>query len=257
VRITVDAPAARPRPLFSIITATYNAGALLQRTIESLSAQACRDFEWIVIDGGSTDDSVERIEAAGALVSRWVSEPDEGIADAWNKGLALAGGEYVLILNAGDTYDPEFLTAIAASCNGRQVVCTHARLSTEDNRPAGVFRAQPAKLPRGMYLPHNWCAVPAEHYRALGPYRKLRFAMDFDWFLRYYRHFGPTGFAVIDRALGTYHMGGTSDSNYIASFEASERVMIDNGVSPWRARCTRFSNTFKHAVKRRLLARRG
>ncbi len=251
--IVVNAPEDRPRPLFSIITATYNAGASLERTIESLRAQDCRDFEWIVIDGNSKDDSVERIKAAGALVSLWVSEPDEGIADAWNKGLARVGGRYVLILNAGDTYDPDFLTTLAASCNGPRIVCTHARLLTEDNRPAGVFRARPAKLPYGMYLPHNWCAVPAEHYRALGPYRKLRFAMDFDWFLRYYRHFGVAGFVVIDQAMGAYHMGGTSDSNYVASFQASERVMIDNGVSPWRARCTRWSSTFKHAVKRRLL----
>jgi glycosyltransferase involved in cell wall biosynthesis len=156
----VDNTSAKPQRLFSIVTATFNAGRMLDRTIESVRSQSCKDFEWIVIDGGSRDDSVARIKAAGGIIARWISEPDEGIADAWNKGLSFATGAHALILNAGDTYDPEFLATIAARCNGRQIVCTHARLSTGDGRSAGVFRARPAKLPRGMYLPHNWCAVP-------------------------------------------------------------------------------------------------
>src|SRR5581483_6078510 len=126
----------------------------------------------IVIDGGSRDGSVELIKGAGELVSHWVSEPDEGIADAWNKGLSVATGQHVLILNAGDAYDPDLLATIARHTDGRRIVCTHARLLTEDGKSAGVFQARPAKLSRGMYLPHNCCAVPLEQYRLLGPYRK-------------------------------------------------------------------------------------
>jgi glycosyltransferase involved in cell wall biosynthesis len=241
-------------PTFSIITATFNAGALFGRTVESIRAQTHRDFEWIVMDGQSRDDTVERIEAAGDLVTHWVSEPDEGIADAWNKGLAVARGTQVLILNAGDTYDPEFLATLASQCDGQRVTCTHARLCTEAGQDAGVFRAQPAKLNKGMYIPHNWCAVPRIHYERLGPYRKLRLAMDFDWFLRYYRQFGAAGFNVIDRVLGTYHLGGTSDLNYAKSFAAAERVMVENGVSALAARRQRILSSFKHAVKRRILS---
>ena len=250
----MDNTSAKPQRLFSIVTATFNAGRMLERTIESVRSQSCKDFEWIVIDGGSRDDSLERIKAAGSTIARWISEPDEGIADAWNKGLSFASGAHALILNAGDTYDPEFLASIAARCNGRQIVCTHARLLTVDGRSVGVFRAQPAKLSRGMYLPHNWCAVPLDHYRLLGPYRKIPLAMDFDWFLRYYRKFGTAGFTVVDEALGTYYLGGTSDSNYLESFKASERIMIENGVRPWVARAHRLSHSFKHAVKRRIIS---
>lgn len=250
-----DAPAT-PHPLFSIVTATFNAGRLLDRTIESVRSQSCKDFEWIVIDGGSHDDSLEKLEAAGSTVARWISEPDDGIADAWNKGLSLATGTHALILNAGDSYDPDFLATIAAHCNGRHIVCAHARLVTDDGRSAGVFRAQPAKLSRGMYLPHNWCAVPLDHYRLLGPYRKIPLAMDFDWFLRYYRRFGTAGFTVVDEALGTYYMGGTSDLNYVQSFKASERIMIENGVNAWVARAHRLSCSLKHVIKRRLISQR-
>jgi glycosyltransferase involved in cell wall biosynthesis len=250
----MEAPT-RPQPTFSIVTATFNAGSLLARTTQSVRSQTYTGFEWIVIDGGSRDDSLERIKAAGSTVARWISEPDEGIADAWNKGLSFATGTHALILNAGDTYDPDFLATIAAHCNGRQIVCAHARLLTDGGRSAGVFRARPAKLSRGMYVPHNWCAVPLDHYRLLGPYRKLPLAMDYDWFLRYYRRFGTAGFTVVNETLGTYYMGGTSDRNYVQSFKANERIMVENGVNAWLARAHRLSCSLKHAVKRRIISR--
>lgn len=241
-------------PSFSIVTATFNAGALLDRTIDSIRGQFNRDFEWIIIDGQSRDDTVARIAAAGDLVKRWVSEPDEGIADAWNKGLSLARGTHALILNAGDTYDSDFLATLAAHCDGQRITCTHARLCTDAGRSAGVFRARPAKLAAGMYVPHNWCAVPRIHYEGLGLYRKLPLAMDYDWFLRYFRQFGAAGFSVVDRVLGTYHLGGTSDLNYAKSFAAAERVMVENGVNAFAARGRRILSSCKHAVKRRLLS---
>lgn len=238
--------------MFSIVTATYNAGRLLDRTIASLRSQTYRDFEWLVVDGASKDDTVARIEAAGDLVSRYVSERDEGIADAWNKGLALASARYVLILNAGDTYDPDFLEVMAQRADGRRIICSHARLAKEDGREIGLFLAKPHKLGRAMHIPHNWCAVPAQHYRDLGPYSKIPLAMDFDWFHRYYLKFGVAGFDVVDRALGTYYLGGASDVNYQKSFGVNERILVANGMSPLRARLYRMSYTFKHAVKSRI-----
>jgi glycosyltransferase involved in cell wall biosynthesis len=252
----VEEASARSNPLFSLVTATFNAGSLLDRTIESVRRQTCQDFEWIVIDGGSRDDSVERIRAAGSLVTRWVSEPDEGIADAWNKALSLATGAHAIVLNAGDTHDPDCLSTLSLHCNERQIVCAHARLLTEDGRNAGVFRARPAKLSRGMYLPHVCCAVPMDHYRNLGLYRKIPLAMDFDWFLRYYRRFGHAGFQVVDAILGTYYLGGASDRNYLQSFKASERVMIENGANAWLARAQCLSSSLKHTIKRRMLSHR-
>lgn len=236
-------------PSFSIVTATYNAGTLLDRTIASLSAQTYKNFEWIVIDGDSKDDSLERIKRAGCLVDRWLSEPDEGIADAWNKGLALAKGTHVLILNAGDAYDPDFLLAVAENCDGRRIVCSHARLVAQSGRQSGVFLAKPHKLNRAMHVPHNWCAVPTHHYQTFGLYSNIPLAMDFEWFHRYYRKFGPSGFNVIDRILGTYYLGGTSDVNYRASFRANEQVLIKHGVRPLVARLYRMTYTLKHAVR--------
>ena len=91
-------------PLFSIITVTYNAAETLPATIESVASQTCRLFEWIVVDGASTDTTVSLVTDAAIKETRLVSEPDNGLYDAMNKGLGMAHGDYVIFLNAGDRF---------------------------------------------------------------------------------------------------------------------------------------------------------
>ena len=79
----------------SIITINYNNKDGLQRTIESVLSQTCTDFEWIIIDGGSTDGSKELIEQYADNIAYWVSEPDNGVYNAMNKGIKVAGGGIV------------------------------------------------------------------------------------------------------------------------------------------------------------------
>ena len=86
----------------SIITINYNNKLGLQKTINSVISQTYKDFEWIIIDGGSTDGSKELIEQYSKCVTYWVSEPDNGIYNAMNKGILKCNGEYILFLNSGD-----------------------------------------------------------------------------------------------------------------------------------------------------------
>ena len=86
----------------SIITINYNNLAGLQKTMESVFSQTCKDFEYIVIDGASTDGSAEYIRAHADQLTYWVSEKDTGIYNAMNKGVRAAKGEYLLMLNSGD-----------------------------------------------------------------------------------------------------------------------------------------------------------
>ncbi len=88
----------------SIITINYNNRDGLQKTIDSVLAQTWTDFEWIVIDGGSTDGSRELIEQYQENFAYWCSEPDKGVYNAMNKGIAKAKGEYLNFMNSGDTY---------------------------------------------------------------------------------------------------------------------------------------------------------
>lgn len=88
----------------SIITISYNNAQGLRRTIESVIAQQYTDYEYIIIDGGSTDDSSQIIETYSDRISYWISEPDKGVYNAMNKGIAVAKGEYLHFLNSGDCY---------------------------------------------------------------------------------------------------------------------------------------------------------
>ena len=90
--------------IVTIITVCRNHAQELERTIRSVESQTWQEKEYLVIDGASTDDTLDVIKAHEASITRWVSEPDQGIYDAMNKGVRMAQGEWVIFMNAGDTF---------------------------------------------------------------------------------------------------------------------------------------------------------
>ena len=90
--------------IVTIITVCRNHAKELERTIRSVESQTWQEKEYLVIDGASTDDTLDVIKAHEASITRWVSEPDQGIYDAMNKGVKMAQGEWVIFMNAGDTF---------------------------------------------------------------------------------------------------------------------------------------------------------
>lgn len=100
---------------YSIITVNYNNKDGLRKTIESVIHQSFRDFEYIIIDGGSTDGSADVLKEYDAQIDYWVSEPDKGVYNAMNKGIAQAKGEYLNFMNSGDCfYAPDILEKVAS-----------------------------------------------------------------------------------------------------------------------------------------------
>lgn len=101
-------------PLISIITVVYNAKDALQSTIKSILAQTNSNYEYIVIDGGSTDGTVDVIKEYKQYIAYWISEPDKGLYDAMNKALRVSKGKYIWFMNAGDLiYDNNVIENIA------------------------------------------------------------------------------------------------------------------------------------------------
>ena len=88
----------------SIITICFNAAGDLEKTIKSVRAQVFNDYEYIVVDGGSKDATSEIIKSNADVITKWVSEPDKGIYDAMNKGIKMATGDWVIMMNAGDVF---------------------------------------------------------------------------------------------------------------------------------------------------------
>ena len=102
------------QPKFSIITITYNAASVIEPTLQSVLSQTYTNYEYLLIDGGSKDNTVAKAKASGIEFAHIVSERDNGIYDAMNKGIALATGDYLCFLNAGDAfYGPDTLQTIA------------------------------------------------------------------------------------------------------------------------------------------------
>ena len=118
----------------SIITINRNNAAGLRKTMESVFAQTYRDFEYIVVDGASTDESVDIIRAsalqAEGLDFKWISEPDRGVYQAMNKGIVRAKGEYCLFLNSGDfLIAPDVIERVMSQCNGADILCCRCNVS--------------------------------------------------------------------------------------------------------------------------------
>ena len=120
--------------LFTVITINYNNCKGLYQTIESVLGQTCRNFEYIIIDGGSNDGSVDLIKEYGKKISYWCSEKDRGIYHAMNKGVAQAHGDYCIFMNSGDRfYDNMVLDQIAEIHAEESIIVGKVSIDDEDN----------------------------------------------------------------------------------------------------------------------------
>jgi glycosyltransferase involved in cell wall biosynthesis len=131
-------------PKISIITPSLNQGDFIEKTIDSVLSQNYPNLDYIIIDGGSSDNSIEIIKKYSKYLSYWVSEKDNGQASAINKGLKLAKGEFANWLNSDDYYEPQTLFNIAEciqSLNDKNVICGYTRcFNDEDNSTTHLYR---------------------------------------------------------------------------------------------------------------------
>lgn len=180
------------QPLVSIVTPSYNQARFLEAAMESVFAQSYPRVEYIVIDGGSTDGSVEIIKKHSDKLAYWVSEPDRGQTDAINKGFARASGDILAWLNSDDTYEPHALAqAVAALQENPQagMVYGDANFIDERGRVIGRFPAAQTdyrRLRRGyVHIPQQAAFWRASHWRQAGPLDlNLYFAMDYDLWVK-------------------------------------------------------------------------
>jgi glycosyltransferase involved in cell wall biosynthesis len=213
----------------TVITPCLNAAATLPATLASVRAQDVPDLEHIVVDGGSTDGTVELLRAAPGI--RWISEPDRGLAHALNKGIAMAAGEVIGELNADDVYEPGALAAVAAAFADRpdaMWLTGCCRIIDGDGREIrrAVTAYKNALLRRyslGLYLTHNFISAPATFFRraaleeAGGFDERYRISVDYDLQLRIARRHDPV---VLERNLAAFRMveGTLSMSGFQTQF---------------------------------------
>jgi glycosyltransferase involved in cell wall biosynthesis len=177
------------KPVFSIITVTYNASQWLEQTIRNVLSQSYSGIEYLIIDGGSTDGTIDIIKQYESGLSYWISEPDKGLYDAMNKGLEAAKGDYVWFINAGDRlYDgktAEYIVDGIQKNDLPDVIYGETRIMNENGKDLGFRRLRPPEkltwksFKMGMLVCHQSFIVK----KRIAPQYDLqyRFSADFDW----------------------------------------------------------------------------
>lgn len=183
-------------PKFSLITVTYNAGAVLEDTIQSIITQTYKNVEYILIDGASTDNTMRIIERYRDHIHTVVSEPDQGLYDAMNKGLSLATGDYVCFLNAGDCLheDDTLLGMVHSVAASHEVPCPpdvlygDTALVDSEGHFLRMRRLTPPEHLTWKSFRHGMLVCHQAFFarRAIAPQYDLRyrFSADFDWCIR-------------------------------------------------------------------------
>jgi len=178
--------------LVSIVTPSFNQAPYLEATIRSVLEQNYPDLEYIVVDGGSSDGSVDILRRYAERLAWWVSEPDKGQTDALNKGFAHARGEILAWLNSDDTYQPGAVAEAVAFLRSQPelgLVYGDANFIDENGRLIGRFSAAQTdyrRLRRGyVHIPQQAAFFRADLWRKVGPLDpSFYFAMDYDLWVR-------------------------------------------------------------------------
>ncbi len=229
--------------LLSIITINLNNAVGLKKTMDSVLQQTCKDFEYIVIDGASSDGSVAVIseyENAFAGRLRWISEHDKGIYNAMNKGVRLAGGRYVQILNSGDTLCSPDVVALmkdALSNNGLPPILYGNMIKCyPDGRRIcdKCFAGQPITM-LGMYsgtLNHNPTFIKRELFDKYGYYdEEMKICSDWKWFMSSIV-LGGECVEYVDINVTTFDMTGISENKKNRDIILSERRQYLESIVP-------------------------
>jgi glycosyltransferase involved in cell wall biosynthesis len=246
----------RSRPRVTLITVTLNAARTLARTIESVQAQTFQDIEHVVVDGGSRDGTRELLRSMLRPQDTWISEPDDGISDAFNKGLALAAGDYLQFINADDWLSPDqvALAVAALEATGADFVFGDL-IFYQGGRPAFRFSGD-AQYHRSIRrrmpaLNHPTALVRRTAFERVGMFDPVyRCAMDYDWFLRL--HLAGGRGVHVRGLVGHMNHDGVSNIDYARTFREVEAIAVRHGRNAKLARIERICRLVKTRTARQL-----
>ncbi|MED0656407.1 glycosyltransferase family 2 protein [Anoxybacillus ayderensis] len=207
-------------PLVSIITVCFNSVTAIEDTIISVINQNYENIEYIIIDGGSTDGTIDIIKKYEKYISKWISESDNGIYDAMNKGIELSTGDWIIFMNAGDIfYDKDVISQIfnrdVSEFDFIYGDC-HVRY---DNGFSRVKRAgKISDMWKGMIFSHQAVFIKNNLMKEHKYNIKNKIGADFEFIYKMYRH--GAKFLYSDKIIASISAGGLSDTARIESIKS-------------------------------------
>ena len=225
-------------PLFSIITVCWNSDKTISRTIESLLGQDFQDYEYLIVDGGSTDNTIDIIKAYEPQFNgklKYKSEPDKGIYDAFNKGIERATGKYIWLVNSDDFIQPGALGKLYDLVKDYKegyepVISAIMNCISENEEILYQVKSSPAKVAAAyrnntMGTIHPATIVPKRIYDIVGLYDiNYKIIGDIDWFKRAYQANMPIIFA--DFVVTNFMVGGVSTASGSAKSRKDRKYLL-------------------------------
>jgi glycosyltransferase involved in cell wall biosynthesis len=223
-------------PLFSIITINYNNHVGLEKTVQSITSQNYLNFEFIIIDGGSSDDFLNVINTHEEKISFWCSEKDKGIYDAQNKGIQQAKGEYLVFMNSGDCFSDNTVLQKAAQFindnNGRKIFYGNTNLVEEDGLRR--FLAPPKIVDIHFFffatLNHQSCFIHKSLFVKYGVYNlEYKIGADYEFLFKVFLS-EPHCYIYMNELICDYENYGTSANTKFFDLIVKERVQIHRAL---------------------------
>lgn len=230
--------------MISIITATFNSAKTLKDTIQSVLRQTNKDFEYLIVDGGSTDETIDIVKSYESEFSgrlKWVSEKDKGIYDAMNKGIKMASGDIVGILNSDDYFtSDDILQTVADAFKRQEIDAIYGDIHfIRDGNPKKCIRYYSSRMFRPFWLrfgfmpahPSFYCK--REVFERAGGYRlDYVIGSDYEMMVRLFKHYKIES-CYINKDFVTMRTGGASTRNVqsrLTLIKEDVRACRDNGV---------------------------
>ena len=234
----------------SMITICYNAEKTIAKTIESVLSQDYENLEYIIVDGGSKDHTVDIIKSYKNKKMHWISEKDNGISDAFNKGIKMATGDLIGLINADDYLLPHALANLALAYHDcTDVLYGNTIVNDEQNglkliKQAGSVEGLEYSLP----FIHQSSLVRKTAYERYGLYSEnYKICMDYDLFARFYR--GGAKFQYVNTDVSCFTYGGTSCKHPFQTIEEDVSIAEKYGLSHSKAMIYKTKMYTKNSIK--------
>lgn len=214
----------------SVVTIVFNSVTTIRATIESVISQTYDNVELVIVDGGSTDGSKEIIEEYLNKIDQYISEPDDGISHAFNKGIGLSTGDLVGFLNSGDIFHSNKTLQILANkyIDDNTILC--GSINYIKNGSVKRLDSRPELLKHGMYVRHPGTYIPKELMNRNGLFSKnYKISMDYEYMLRILKL--KPNIEVVNQILVDMQADGVSSNSFRSSKEELKAKISVNGFS--------------------------